>query len=100
MIYIYIINGLAYICGWFDRYIVDGFVNFIASYTMSISHVLRNVQTGRAQDYLYGIIIAILLFSVLSSIKYHFSSSVYYKETQETTSEIIIQKGSYRIKND
>ena len=99
-IYIYIINGLAYICGWFDRYIVDGFVNFVASYTMSISHVLRNVQTGRAQDYLYGIIIAILLFSVLSSIKYHFSSSVYYKETQETTSEIIIQKGSYRIKND
>lgn len=57
-----VLDGLSFICGWFDRYIVDGLVNLVSWVTLGVSQYLRGIQTGRIQDYLYGIVVAIVLF--------------------------------------
>jgi NADH-quinone oxidoreductase subunit L len=57
-----ILDGVSFLCGWFDRYIVDGFVNASAWTIRNASTELRGIQTGRIQDYLYGIIAALVLF--------------------------------------
>jgi len=57
-----VLDGLSILCGWFDRYIVDGLVNAVSWSIRQSSHGLREIQTGRIQDYLYGIIAALILF--------------------------------------
>ncbi|MGB7290976.1 MAG: NADH-quinone oxidoreductase subunit L [Thermodesulfobacteriota bacterium] len=88
-IYRNILDGLSSLCGWFDRYIVDGFVNLIAYSAKLTSERLRTMQTGRTQDYLYGIIIAIVLFFILSLITPHIGKTLTdkhgYNETQRPT---------------
>jgi len=88
-IYRNILDGLSIVCGWFDRYIVDGLVNFIAYYTMRASQRLRRIQSGRAQDYLYGIIIAILLFYALSLLTPHLNNLL---TTRVNSSEISVEE--------
>jgi NADH-quinone oxidoreductase subunit L len=84
-----ILDGLSNLCGWVDRYIVDGFVNLIAYSAKLTSQRLRTIQTGRTQDYLYGIIIAIILFFILSLMAPHIGKTrteiEAYKETQRPT---------------
>jgi len=58
----------ANIDGAIDRYLVDGAVNFVAGATLSAGRVMRRVQTGRIQTYLYGALvgaIALVLFNFL-----------------------------------
>jgi NADH-quinone oxidoreductase subunit L len=58
----------ANIDGAIDRYFVDGAVNLVADATLSAGRVLRRVQTGRIQTYLYGVLvgaIALVLFNFL-----------------------------------
>jgi NADH-quinone oxidoreductase subunit L len=59
--YMKVLDGLSFLCGWFDRYIVDGFVNATSWSIRQVSRGLREIQTGRIQDYLYGIIAALIL---------------------------------------
>ena len=59
---------VANIDGVIDRYLVDGAVNFVAGSTLSAGRILRRVQTGRIQTYLYGALvgaIALVLFNFL-----------------------------------
>jgi NADH-quinone oxidoreductase subunit L len=88
-IYRNILDGLSSVCGWFDRYIVDGFVNLVAYSAKLTSQRLRTMQTGRTQDYLYGIMIAIILFFILSlmtpNIGKTLTGKLGYKETQTLT---------------
>jgi len=59
---------VANIDGAIDRYLVDGAVNFVAGSTLSAGRILRRVQTGRIQTYLYGALvgaIALVLFNFL-----------------------------------
>jgi NADH-quinone oxidoreductase subunit L len=37
--------------GWFDRYVIDGIMNFSAWGTLTLGQRLRRLQTGNAQDY-------------------------------------------------
>jgi len=60
-----LIDGLSLICGWFDRYIVDGIVNLVTWSTRKSGEILRMLQTGVIQDYLYGVILGILIFILL-----------------------------------
>lgn len=60
-----LIDGLSLLCGWFDRYIVDGIVNFVTWSTRKSGEILRMLQTGVIQDYLYGVILGILIFILL-----------------------------------
>ncbi len=65
-VYRKILDNLSILCGWFDRYIVDGFVNGTSWLVAKASIKLRYIQTGQIQDYLYGLIFALLLFALLS----------------------------------
>lgn len=62
LVYRRVLDGVSFLCGWFDRYIVDGLVNAVSWSIRQASRELRGIQTGRIQDYLYGIIAALILF--------------------------------------
>jgi NADH-quinone oxidoreductase subunit L len=47
--------------GWLDRYVVDGVLNVVSAWTVSSGNLLRSVQTGRAQDYVYGVAVGVLI---------------------------------------
>ena len=49
------------IVGWLDRYLVDGVLNVVSAWTVSAGNLLRTVQTGRAQDYVYGVAVGLLI---------------------------------------
>jgi NADH-quinone oxidoreductase subunit L len=49
------------IVGWVDRYLVDGVLNVMSAWTVSAGGMLRGVQTGRAQDYVYGVAVGLLI---------------------------------------
>jgi NADH-quinone oxidoreductase subunit L len=53
--------GLSRIVGWLDRYLVDGVLNVLSAWTVTSGDRLRLMQTGRAQDYLYGIAVGVLV---------------------------------------
>ena len=53
--------GFSRIIGWFDRYLVDGVLNVVSAWTVSAGDELRTVQTGRAQDYVYGVAVGLLV---------------------------------------
>jgi NADH-quinone oxidoreductase subunit L len=48
------------VVGWVDRYLVDGVLNAASAWTVAAGNGLRRVQTGRVQDYLYGVAIGVL----------------------------------------
>jgi NADH:ubiquinone oxidoreductase subunit 5 (subunit L)/multisubunit Na+/H+ antiporter MnhA subunit len=58
------ILGLSRIVGWVDRYIVDGILNVLSAWTLTAGDRLRRVQSGQAQDYIYGIALGVLLLMV------------------------------------
>jgi NADH-quinone oxidoreductase subunit L len=55
---------LARIVGWVDRYIVDGILNVLSAWTLTAGDRLRRIQSGQAQDYVYGIALGVLLLMV------------------------------------
>jgi NADH-quinone oxidoreductase subunit L len=56
--------GLAKVVGWVDRYFVDGILNVLSAWTLTAGDSLRRLQSGRAQDYVYGIALGVLLLLV------------------------------------
>src|SRR5262245_1781844 len=64
-IYRGVVLALARLVGWIDRYVVDGLVNLASALTLRAGAELRRLQTGRAQDYLYGVTAGLLLVFVL-----------------------------------
>ncbi len=63
-----ILLGLSRIVGWIDRYLVDGVLNVMSAWTLSAGDQLRRIQTGRAQDYAYGVAVGILILVVLMQL--------------------------------
>jgi NADH-quinone oxidoreductase subunit L len=53
--------GFSRLVGWVDRYLVDGVLNVISAWTISGGDELRAIQTGRAQDYVYGVAVGLLV---------------------------------------
>jgi NADH-quinone oxidoreductase subunit L len=60
-IYNSVLLGFARIVGWLDRYIVDGVLNVVSAWTLTSGDDLRTLQTGRAQDYVYGVGVGLLI---------------------------------------
>jgi NADH-quinone oxidoreductase subunit L len=54
------ILGFARVIGWFDRYLVDGVLNAVSAWTVAAGDDMRSMQTGRAQDYVYGVALGVL----------------------------------------
>src|SRR5499427_4706422 len=52
---------LSRLVGWIDRYLVDGVLNVLSAWTLMSGDRLRHLQSGRAQDYVYGIALGVLL---------------------------------------
>jgi len=53
--------GFSRIVGWTDRYLVDGVVNVFSAWTVMAGEQLRRIQTGRVQDYVFGVAFGVLV---------------------------------------
>jgi len=58
-------RGLSTAGDWFDRHIVDGFVNGVGRVAGGLSSRLRKLQTGVAESYLFFILIGLILLLAL-----------------------------------
>ena len=56
--------GLSRLVGWVDRYLVDGVLNVLSAWTVTTGDEMRSIQTGRAQDYVYGLAVGLLILLV------------------------------------
>ncbi|MGH7397093.1 MAG: hypothetical protein ACRELW_06110, partial [Candidatus Rokuibacteriota bacterium] len=64
VVYRRVILALSGMIGWVDRYIVDGILNALSAWTLTAGDRLRRIQSGQAQDYIYGIALGVLLLMV------------------------------------
>ena len=48
------------VVGWTDRYLVDGVVNVVSAWTVMGGGQLRRMQTGKVQDYVFGVAVGVL----------------------------------------
>ncbi len=56
--------GFSRLVGWVDRYLVDGVLNVASALTFRAGDLLRRIQSGQAQDYVYGVAFGVLLLFV------------------------------------
>jgi NADH-quinone oxidoreductase subunit L len=56
--------GFSRLVGWVDRYLVDGLLNVGSALTLRAGDGLRRMQSGLAQDYVYGVAFGVLLLFV------------------------------------
>jgi NADH-quinone oxidoreductase subunit L len=56
--------GFSRLVGWIDRYLVDGVLNVLSAWTLRGGDGLRRLQTGRPQDYVYGVAFGVLALLV------------------------------------
>jgi NADH-quinone oxidoreductase subunit L len=63
-----IILGFSRLIGWIDRYLVDGILNALTALTLRAGDGLRRIQSGRAQDYVYGVAFGVLLLFVWAQL--------------------------------
>jgi len=59
-------KGISLIIVWFDRTIIDGLVNALGLLSGYIGRFFRNFQTGRLQQYLMTMLLVMLSFFILS----------------------------------
>jgi NADH-quinone oxidoreductase subunit L len=55
--------------GWVDRYVVDGVLNVLSAWTLRGGDMLRRIQTGQPQDYVYGVALGVLLLLVWAQLR-------------------------------
>ncbi|MBP1644980.1 MAG: NADH-quinone oxidoreductase subunit [Bacteroidetes bacterium] len=65
-VYQFITHKVIFACistpiAWFDRHIVDGFMNLMATATQKLSYLIRNFQSGRVQQYAYVFLLGIVV---------------------------------------
>jgi NADH-quinone oxidoreductase subunit L len=52
---------LSLVCYWFDRFVIDGLVNFFGKVPVAIGSVMRSLQTGMVQFYALAMILGLLV---------------------------------------
>jgi NAD(P)H-quinone oxidoreductase subunit 5 len=63
LLFITIGGRLAAATWWFDREVVDGTVNALGRVTLQTGRGLRQVQTGRVQNYALGIALGLIVMA-------------------------------------
>jgi NADH-quinone oxidoreductase subunit L len=58
-------RGVSWTAGAIDKYVVDGAVNFVADGTLAAGVKLRTLQTGRIQNYVYGLLGGVAFFAIV-----------------------------------
>ena len=66
--YRFLLLGFSQVIGWVDRYVVDGVLNALSAGALRAGDTLRRLQTGRAQDYVYGVALGVLLLLVWAQL--------------------------------
>ena len=56
-----VLLGFSRLTGWIDRYLVDGVLNAVSAWTLTSGDDLRTMQTGRGQDYVYGVALGLMI---------------------------------------
>jgi NADH-quinone oxidoreductase subunit L len=64
-VYDFVLLGFSRVVGWTDRYIVDGVLNLLSDWTVQAGDELRGIQTGKPQDYVYGVATGVLVLVLL-----------------------------------
>jgi NADH-quinone oxidoreductase subunit L len=64
-VYGVVLLGFARVVGWVDRYLVDGVLNLLSDWTVQAGDELRGIQTGKPQDYVYGVGAGVLVLILL-----------------------------------
>jgi NADH-quinone oxidoreductase subunit L len=59
--YLLVLLGFSRAIGWVDRYLVDGVLNALSTWTVTAGDDMRTMQSGRAQDYVYGVAVGLLV---------------------------------------
>ncbi len=67
------VRGLSRLDDLIDRYVVDGFVNLLATWTYGIGLSLRRVQTGRLRQYVMFIAVGTVALFVLASFLWSYA---------------------------
>jgi NAD(P)H-quinone oxidoreductase subunit 5 len=62
-----IVGGISYIVNWFDKFIVDGFVNLVGVVTLFSGQSLKYNVTGQTQFYVLSIVLGLTLIGALLS---------------------------------
>jgi NADH-quinone oxidoreductase subunit L len=60
-----VLLGFSRVVGWTDRYLVDGVLNVLSDWTVQAGDELRGIQTGKPQDYVYGVGAGVLVLILL-----------------------------------
>ena len=67
-VYRVLLLGLSRLVGWIDRYVVDGVLNALSAGALHAGDGLRRLQTGHAQDYVYGVALGVLLLLIWAQL--------------------------------
>ncbi len=54
-------EGLAVVCSWFDRTVIDGLVNLVGAVPPLVGTALRSLQNGVVQFYAMAMILGLLV---------------------------------------
>jgi NADH-quinone oxidoreductase subunit L len=60
-----IFNCVSRPIAWFDRHIVDGFLNSLASGTAAISNLIKNMQSGQVQHYAIWFLVGAVVLTLI-----------------------------------
>jgi len=58
-------RGTATVSGFFDKYVVDGLVNFVGWFNMTLNRIATSFQTGLIQRYALGAVVGIVIFILI-----------------------------------
>ncbi len=58
-------RGTAHASGFFDKYVVDGLVNFVGWFNMVLNRIATSFQTGLVQRYALGTVFGIVVFILI-----------------------------------
>ncbi|MFI5290625.1 MAG: hypothetical protein ACHQ17_13285, partial [Polyangia bacterium] len=63
-----IARGCAWVSGAIDTYLVDGAVNGVADLILDGGRRVRRAQTGRINNYVFGVVLGIIVLVVITSL--------------------------------
>ncbi len=67
-LYRVVMRSLSDLVGWFDRYVIDGLMNLTAWVALEGGDRYRKLQTGRVGDYLYAVVLGVIVFAAFSQV--------------------------------
>ncbi|MBQ0155059.1 MAG: NADH-quinone oxidoreductase subunit L [Bacteroidales bacterium] len=61
-----IFGGICTAIAWFDRHVIDGFMNLLAWISRELSYDIRDVQSGNVQQYAWGFLMGVLAIALFA----------------------------------